>query len=347
MKLHVSISLFIAVILSLPLMAQQDQRHRNAAAVQKVLAALSTTQVVKVNSLKALLLEAYKNDETYTEGIKGTPEEELEDVMGLKKFVSKGGEETGEMVDDLEAIKGVLDSYFERYEKMINASVPFHPIPLRNFVPLLAKSSTLRELIKETLYPEKVWMAEFQYGSTVLKTEENPLARLRASGKPGTFLKEGDPTYKELKEVFLKVTHHSLKEDVNETVNLIADQVYTLRAGPMARWVKKDELKPLLTKKFQEEVYSLFGPEEYMHTELVVVAKVRDLPPTPDLMKPWPKETPWWRGMSVDWSKFQDGDYFVAAPCMIGMIGDESLGPGDVECYVFRKVGNQWRVVGM
>jgi hypothetical protein len=251
------------------------------------------------------------------------------------------------MVDDLEAIKGVLDSYFERYEKIINANVPYQPLALKTFVPLVMKSSTLRELIKGTLYPEKVWLAEFQYGATVLKPEDNPLEKLRASGKAGTFLKEGEPIYKELKEAFLNVTQHFLKEDVNETLNLFADQVYTLRAGPMARWAKKEELKRSLEENFREEAYSLFGTNEFIHAELVAVTGVKDLPPTPDPRKPWPKETPWWRGMAVDWSKFQDGDYFVAAPSMIGMIGNESLGAGDVECYVFRKVGGKWRVVGM
>jgi hypothetical protein len=340
----------ISLLLSLMgqfLLAQETQRNKDAAAVQRVLAALATTPVSKINSLKSFFLEAYKDDEDARAAIRETPEKDLEDVMGLKKLVSKAGEETGEMVDDLEAIKGVLDSYFKRYDKTINASVPYQPIPLRNFVPLLAKSSTLRELIKGTLYPEKVWLAEFQYGSTTLKVEDNPLAKLRASGKPGTFLKEGDPNYKELKEAFISITQNFLKENVTETLNFFADQVYPLRAGPMARWVRKEESRSLLTEDFREEAYSVFTVDEFVHADLLAVAKVKDLPPTPDLRKPWPKDSPWWKGIAVEWSKFQDGDYFVAAPCMIGMIGGESLGPGDVKCYVFRKVGNQWRVVGM
>ena len=333
--------LVISLLLTRQLLPQEDQRSKDAAKVQKALAALSTTKIAKVGSVKAMLLESYKDEET-REVIKESPEEELEEILNLVEYVPGEEGEEGKMVPNWTAITGVLDSYFERYEQTIGSKIPYEPVRLKDFVALTAKTSTLRDLIKATLYPaDKIYLAEFQYRYVIFRTEESPLKKLRP------FASAKDANFSELKEAFLLFTKNYLQENVGGVLDLCGDQVYALRAGPMARWVKKEEMKSPLTRAFQEQPYSLFSVEDFVHTDLLFVAKVKNLPPIPDWRKPWPKDTPWWKGISADWSLFQDGDYLVAAPSMIGMIGNESLGPGDVECYVFRKFGGKWRVVGM
>lgn len=351
-KIFIVMELVTLIFYSQSLWAQEDQRYKDVSKVQKVLDALSTTNVVKMSSIKALLLEAYKEDVSAIEAIKETPEEELTEVMGLKKMVVTGYDQSGEaiteMVDDMDAIKNnVLDIYFRRYEQTVGTGIPYEPIPLNEFVALLRKSSTLRELIVGTMYPKKIWIAEFQWGNVILNVVENPLNNLTLLLKKETSSRVSESVHKELKEAFILFIQDFLREDVEKFMNHLADQVYSLRAGPLARWIKKNEIKSHLIQEFKEEPYSVFKIEDYFHTDLLFVATLKDLPKAPDPRKPWPKDTPWWRSMSADWSVFQESDYFVAAPSMIGMIGDESLGPGDVQCYVFRKVEGKWKIVGM
>jgi len=211
---------------------------------------------------------------------------------------------------------------------------------LKKFIPLLNNSSTLRELIAGTLYPDKIWVAETQFNSLVLNVMHNPLKNLSLTMKNET-------VNKELKEAFIQFTSDFLKEDVEKVMNQFADQVYLFGAGTLGRWIKKEEIKTHLIKEFQEEPYSAVSVDNFVHTNLFFVSNTKNLPKTDDPRKSRKNDSVWWPGIAVDWSVFQESDYFVAAPSMIGMIGDESLGSGIVECYVFRKIGGRWKVVGM
>lgn len=292
--------------------AQDNRREKSAAEVQKTISKIASTKVEKPGGLKNLLMAVYKDNEDYLEVIKENPENELEELLGL---------------NDLEMAKGVISHYLQKYEETLRIGIPFNPMTVSKFLSIVDKCSNLAELMTALNAPDKIWVAEFQYGQVQIKSESNPLVALKEKA-----VKESDALYKELKEAFTTYVKLHCSEKVDDVLAMMDEEIEVLMAR---RKMKKTELKEHIERDFREEPYSLFQANEYLHLGLTTVVKAADMPKN------------LWEGMPPDmkWERFKDGDYLVAAPCAIGMIDDQSLG-SYIFMVVMRKINGKWMVVG-
>lgn len=304
MKVTITLLSFAVLIHS-----QQSQREKDAAAVQKAIAKLASTKTEKSGGLKKFLMQAYKDQEDYLETIKETPENELEETLGIS---------------DPSAAKGIIESHLEKY----GVNIEVNPMTVSKFIPILDKCTNVAELMIALTAPEKTWIAEFNYGQVAFKTVPNPMAVLKDKA-----VKESDAVFKEVKEAFAAYVKAHCSEKIDDVLALTDEEIEVLM---MPRKMKKADMKKYLEKNYKDDPYSIFQAGEYLHLELTTIVKPAEMP----------KKL--WQGMppNMKWERYKDGDYFVAAPCAVGMIGDESLG-NDVFMVVMRKVNGKWVAVGL